>query len=145
MSQDEEMQENESENNIELTKEFKTKLAHNECQYCTMVQILALLKNDEQKGTKDIENGVVKSTKDYLNEFNRYGVSQTSSDIPVKIKNYLKAGNKFTELEMTLLMDLAPTTPEEAFYLIPSLKTKLTEDEMNEYLSKLNKEIINNS
>ena len=99
----------------------------------------------EEKGTKDIENGVVKSTKDYLNEFNRYGVSQTSSDIPVKIKNYLKAGNKFTELEMTLLMDLAPTTPEEAFYLIPSLKTKLTEDEMNEYLSKLNKEIINNS
>ena len=29
MSQEEEMQENESENNIELTKEFKNKLAHN--------------------------------------------------------------------------------------------------------------------
>ena len=141
MESDNEFQEAGEENNIELTKEFTN---NKDCHICAMVELLALFKADEQKGIK--ENDILKVTKEYLNTFNRYGLSssQIITDVPYRMRKALESSKKFTNLEIAQLMDLAPTTPEEAFHLIPSLKKKLKAEEMNEYLSIINREIVNN-
>ena len=56
----------------------------------------------------------------------------------------LESKKKFNNVEKALLIDLAPSNAEEAFALIPSLKSKLKTDELNDILIDLNKEIIGN-
>ena len=143
MESDNEFQESGEEHNVELTKEF---INNEDCHICTMLELLTLMKADEQKGIKD--NEIVKVTKEYLNTFNRYNLSSSPNitEIPYKIKRdlNLNSKNKFSKLEVAQLMDLAPTTSEEAFRLIPSLKKKFKAEEMDEYLVIINREIVNN-
>ena len=122
MESDNEFQESGEETNVELTKEF---INNKECHICTMLELLTLMKADDQKGIKD--NDIVKVTKEYLNTFNRYNLSSSLKleDIPCEIIKELNNRNIFSELEIVQLIDLAPTTSEEAFCLIPSLKKKL--------------------
>ena len=85
--------------------------------------------------------------KEYLYTFNRYGVNkgENQANITFRLRTLLDYKKKvFTDLELALLLDLAPTIAEEAFSLIPSLKHKLKAEQMNEYLNKLNSEIKTN-
>ena len=63
MESDNEFQESGEEHNVELTKEF---INNEDCHICTMLELLTLMKADEQKGIKD--NEIVKVTKEYLNK-----------------------------------------------------------------------------
>ena len=146
MEEDPDFQEEDKDVNLELTKEFKDEIRKGTCEICPMVDVLSLFKSDEQKGIRDIEHNIVKETKEYLNTFNRYGVSTTNpTEVPFRLRKILDYDEKkFSASELVLLLDLSPTTVEEAFSLIPSLKTKLKAEEMADYLDKLNKEVVNN-
>ncbi len=153
MEIDDDDQLNENENSIKLTKEFRDKIAKKDCRCLSMVEVLAFLKSDEQKKIKNIDNLNVKVTKDYLESFNKFGLNQNNwKEVAYKVKNSFKSNNKeedkeenkVTDLEETLLIDLTPQKPEEAFYLIPSLSRKLKAEEMRETLGKLNKEMKKN-
>ena len=141
IEEDADFQDDGEDNTIKLTDEFKKDLMEERCECCAMVDVLSFFKNDEKKGLKDFENDTVKQTKEYLNAFNRYGVNPSNaSEIPFTLRKILdiKKGI-FSQIELSLLLDLSPTTAEEAFNLIPSLKKKLKAEEMNEYLIKLDK------
>ena len=142
MEDDIEMQENVEENNVELTEDFIKKIKGKECQICTIIELLSFFQIDEKKGRKESDNEIVKITKEYLKEFNKYGLTQDYTAIAANVRKALDSGKKFSKLEEALLIDLAPSTADEAFSLIPSLKKKLKAEEMEEYLAKLNKEII---
>ena len=148
MEIDDDEQSNGSENTIKLTKEFQDKIDKDQCQCISMVGVLAFLKSDEQRKIKNIDNPHVKATKDYLETFNKFGVNQNNwKDVAYKVKASIspkdkeKNEKKITDLEAALLINLTPQKPEEAFYLIPSLRQKLKAEEMREYLAKLKKEM----
>ena len=151
MEIDDDDQLNENENSIKLTKEFQDKMAKKDCRCLCMVEVLALLKSDEQKKIKNIDNINIKVTKDYLESFNKFGINQNNwKEVAYKVKDSVKTNDndgdnkKITDLEETLLIDLTPQRPEEAFCLIPSLSKKLRTEDMKEYLGKLNKEMKKN-
>ena len=136
------------ENTIKLTKAFEEKIQKGECKCCPIVEALAFQKSDEQKNIKNIDNSIWKLTKEYLETFNKYGMNLNNwKEVAYKVTQPLKEKDEngrdktiFTDIEAALLIDLAPQEAEEAFYLIPSLRTKLKAEEMNEYLKKLQKE-----
>ena len=149
-----EEEEHTNENHIQMSKEFLDKIRDQHCLCCSMLQTLFCLKGDENKKMQNIDNSIVDSTKEYLESFNKYGLNQSNREEVYKsvykilpLYDEKKKGNPengiFTNLEQTLLIDLAPSTADEAFHLIPSLEKKLDSDKMNEYLKKLNKEIKN--
>ena len=144
MEDDYEMQDNEEDADLQLTEDFKKKIKEGKCLFCTQVELLSLLKNDEQKGKKDYDNDIFKSTKEYLEEFNKYGIDQNPVEKAYKIRKIFDTNDepKCTPLEEVLLIDLAPSSAEEAFALIPSLKKKFKAEELNEYLDKLNKKMF---
>ena len=144
--EEEDFQEEGEDNGIQLTDEFKEDLREEKCECCAMIDVLCFFKNDEKKGIKDYENDVVKQTNEYLNTFNRYGINTTNStEIPFRLRKILDyQKGVFSQVELSLLLDLAPTTAEEAFSLIPSLKKKFKAEEMNDYLQKLDNEIFHN-
>ena len=127
IEEDADFQEEGEDNGIQLTDEFKEDLREEKCECCAMIDVLCFFKNDEKKGIKDYENDVVKQTKEYLNTFNRYGINTTNStEIPFRLRKILDyQKGVFSQVELSLLLDLAPTTAEEAFSLIPSLKKKI--------------------
>ena len=131
-----------NQNCIELTKEF----INNRCQPCSIIELISLFKNDEKNGLKSFnDNFVVRTTKEYLNFFNKYGVCENVANKAYNIRRiFISKDDKFSSLEQTLLVDLVPSNAEEAFSLIPSLKKKnnLTRQEMEKYLDDLNKEIV---
>ena len=144
--EDADFQEEGEDNGIQLTDEFKEDLREEKCECCAMIDVLCFFKNDEIKGIKDYENDVVKQTKEYLNTFNRYGINTTNStEIPFRLRKILDyQKGLFSQVELSLLLDLAPSNAEEAFSLIPSLKKKFKAEEMNDYLQKLDNEIFHN-
>ena len=135
-------------NNVEITKEIKDKIEKGQCQICSMAEALSMIENSKgEKKNQDFEDDVVKAAKDYLYTFNRYGVNkgENQANITFRLRTLLDYKKKvFTDLELALLLDLAPTIAEEAFSLIISLKHKLKAEQMNEYLNKLNSEIKTN-
>ena len=150
MEIDDDEQSNGKENTIKLTKEFQDKIDKKQCKCFSMVEVLAFLKSDEQKKIKNIDNSHVKATKDYLETFNKFGLNQSNwKEVAYKVKESIRPKDnkenddekKINDLEATLLIDLTPQKPEEAFYLIPSLSKKLKAEEMREYLGKLKKEM----
>ena len=147
MESDDENQQMYESNEIEMPSEFKAKIESKEINICTMVELISLFRNCDkneknEKRNPDYENEVVKMTRDYLDKFNKYGISQNREDIPFHLRRLLQSKKVFTKLEEALIIDIAPANAEEAFSLIPSLKSKIKSDEMNEILNELNKEII---
>ena len=142
MESDNESQGQENQNCIELTKEFKK----GRCQPCSIIELISLFKNDENKSLKLLnDNFVVKATKEYLNMFNKYGICENVTNKAYNIRRiFISKDDKFTSLEQTLIVDLVPSNVGEAFNLIPSLKKKnnLSLQEMEKYLEELNKEIV---
>ena len=144
MSEDNEYQEDEREENenaIELTDEFKNQ------QPCSIIELVSLFKNDEKKGGRPLDdNPIVKQTKEYLNIFNKYGVPENVTTKAYNIRRIFSTSKKFTPVEQTLLVDLAPSKADEAIKLIPTLndKSNLTRDELGKYLETLNREVLNN-
>ena len=137
MEYENEDQEQENENNIELTPEFKK-----HAQGCTIIEYISLIKNDEKNGIRD-DNNIVKATKEFANIFNKYGFSDNIAHKAYDIRKIFKTcDDKFTQLEQTILVDLAPSKAEEAFSLIPSLKSKVSEEEMQQLLDELNKYVV---
>ena len=133
-------------NTIEFPPELSSKLASEKCETCSMAELLAIFENkrNNEKKNLDYENEVVKMTKEHLDKFNRYNINQNRIEIALILKKIFKKDNdeKFTNVEQTLLIDLAPGNAEEAFSLIPSLKSKFKSEEINEILNELNKNII---
>ena len=127
---------------IQLTKEFDNPNA----QPCSIIELISLIKNDEKKGVKPFDdNSVTKLTKEYLTMFNKYGMSENIATKAFNIRRIFMSTeeDKFTGIESTALVDLAPSKAEEAFNLIPTLKKKsnLTADELQGYVDSLNKEV----
>ena len=140
---DNEMQEEEIEQGISLTEEFKK----DNVQPCSIIELISLFKNDEKNGVKLFDDiPAVKLTKDYLNTFNRYGVSEKIANKAYNIRKiFVGPDELFDNVEQTALVDLAPSTAEEAYCLIPTLKTKknLTPEHLQSLLDLLNKECQN--
>ena len=146
MAEENEREDNDEENKIEFTKEIKDKLDNRQGYVCTMIEALSFFKQEEMEGKKEIDNDIIKETKEYLINFNKYGLSQ--NDGPDRAQHIFKIfGTEeksiFTNLEKALIIDLAPANTEEAFTLIPSLKKNIKEEDLREYLDNLNKEILN--
>ena len=140
MDSDNEMRDEEAPVGIQLTKEFDNPNA----QPCSIIELISLIKNDEKKGVKIFEdNSVIKLTKDYLNTFNNYGMTENIANKAYNIRRIFMSTeeDKFTGIEQTSLVDLAPSNADEAFSLIPTLKKKLTHEELQGYLDTLNKEV----
>ena len=134
-------QDKDKNNFIEFIPEFKN---NKNCQPCSMIELISLFKNDEKNNVKTFnDNNVVKATKDYVYAFNKYGISENITQIAYSTRR-LFADEEFTTIEQTFLVDLVPSTVEEAFALIPSLKSKVSPEKMQELLDKLNNEIIIN-
>ena len=141
MESDNEGQDQENENYIELTKEF----AEGRAQPCSIIELISLFKNDEKSGVKPLDDiPVVKATKEYIYLFNKYGINENVANKAYNIRRiFTTEDNKFDSYETTSLVDLVPTTVDEAFSLIPTLKKKeITEGEMKIYLDAINKETI---
>ena len=143
--------EDEEDNNIKFPPEFKEKIEAEEMNICTISDLLYLFQidkkkkeNSKDKKDPDLEIDVYKKTKEYLDKFNKYGFSQNREEVPRQLRRMLESKKKFNNVEKALLIDLAPSHAEEAFALIPSLKSKLKTDELNDILIDLNKEIIGN-
>ena len=139
---DKEMQEEEEfQNGIKLTPEFLSK----QSQPCSIIELISLFKNDEKNGLKPFDdNPIVKATYDYLLKFNKYGISESVANKAYTARRIFQTKEEqFTSLEQTSLVDLAPSTADEAFHLIPSLQNKkdLSNEEMQNLLDLLNKEI----
>ena len=131
--------EQENENFIELTDEFKS----GRCQTCSIIELISLFKNDEKNGLRTFEeNSIVKATKDYVKTFNKYGFSESIANKAYNTRRiFVTTDEKFTAIEQTFLVDLTPSSAVEAFTLIPSLKNKFSTEEMQAYLDELNKEL----
>ena len=141
MESDNEGQDQENENYIELTKEF----AEGRAQPCSIIELISLFKNDEKSGVKPLDDiPVVKATKEYIYLFNKYGINENVANKAYNIRRiFTTEDNKFDSYETTSLVDLVPTTVDEAFSLIPTLKKKeITEEEIKIFLDALNKETI---
>ena len=137
-----EMQEKEFEAGIQLTKEFTKKKAN--VQPCSIIELISLFKNDEKNGAKLFDDiPAVKLTKDYLNTFNKYGVSEKLASKAYNLRRiFVSPEDIFTSVEQTALVDLAPSKAEEAYSLIPTLRNKknLTPEALQSLLDTLNKE-----
>ena len=131
--------EQDEENFIELTDEFKS----GRCQTCSIIELISLFKNDEKNGLRTFEdNSIVKATKDYVKTFNKYGFSESIANKAYNTRRiFVTKDEKFTAIEQTFLVDLAPSNAQEAFALIPSLKGKFTDEELQVFLDELNKEL----
>jgi hypothetical protein len=135
-----EMHEEEYETGIQLTKEF----TNDNVQPCSIIELISLFKNDEKNGVKLFDDiPAVKLTKDYLDTFNRYGVSEKLASKAYNIRRIFAGPEDiFSNVEQTALVDLAPTKAEEAYSLIPTLRNKknLTPETLQGLLDTLNKE-----
>ena len=144
MEEEDDFHQTEENNNIKIPQEFLKKMDKS-CGTCSIAEALSIIEDKDNKDKKnfDYENEIVKMTKEHLDKFNRYGLDiQTTKENSFLLRKYIHDKNIFTSAEQTLLMDLAPGNAEEAFSLIPSLKTKLKSDEMNDILNEINKRII---
>jgi len=134
-------EEHEEENgSIILTPEFTQE---QKCQPCTIIELISLF-NDDRSGLQPFDDkSVVRMTKEYANTFNKYGLQENNASRAFNIRKiFTTEDDKFSKLETTLLVDLAPSTAEEAFNLIPSLKSKkINPAEMQRLLDTLNNEI----
>ena len=127
----------EIDNSFKLDKEFEN------AQSISLIELIALLKHMESEwgGLNQENTPVFTQTRQYAERFNKYGFSETSGDTSTKAMNVRAVlGNSrvgFSEIERTHLLDLLPQKADEAFKLIPSLRRKLTEDAMQNYLEQL--------
>ena len=145
-------QEQEIEDFVELTPEFKN---NRFCQPCSIIELISLFQNDEKNGAKPLDdNNIVKATKDYVYTFNKYGFSENVTTKAYNTRRIFTNGKEndegkaqleeFSPIEQTFLVDLVPSNAEEAFSLIPSLKKKFSPEIMQELLDQLNNEVVTN-
>ena len=120
---------------IELTNEFE----QGNCQPITIAGLCALLKQTDKQKKSDQENSIFKETKEYAYKFNKYGMSDDLTKKVIKLQKIIP-DNLITSIETVQLIDILPGNCEEAFSLIPSLKDKLSNDQLENYLQELNKE-----
>ena len=124
-------------NSFKLDKEFE------KCESCTNFQLFAILKGKDSLLNESEINPILGQTKAYIERFNKYGVPVSNEKLSTKayyLRNLLcKAERKLSSFEEAQLIDLLPTSAEEAFSLIPSLKNKLDSTELQNYLDQLQK------
>ena len=124
-------------NSFKLDKEFE------KCESCTNFQLFAILKGKDSLLNESEINQTLGQTKAYIERFNKYGVPDSNEKLSTKayyLRNLLwKPERKLSSFEEAQLIDLLPTSAEEAFSLIPSLKNKLDSTELQNYLDQLQK------
>ena len=126
-------------NYFKLDKEFQG------CESCSLFELYAILKDKITKkgGSEQEMNSVLSKTKQYAERFNKYGFPETTEKTSTKALDLRQILNtpqkKFTPAETAQLLDLLPQNASEAFALIPSLRAKLTESDMQNYLDQLQK------
>ncbi len=124
-------------NSFKLDKEFE------KCESCTNFQLFAILKGKDSLLNESEINPILGQTKAYIERFNKYGVPDSNEKLSTKayyLRNLLwKPERKLSSFEEAQLIDLLPTSAEEAFSLIPSLKNKLDSTELQNYLDQLQK------
>ena len=122
---------------FKLDKEFE------KCESCTNFQLFAILKGKESLLNESEINQTLGQTKAYIERFNKYGVPDSNEKLSTKAY-YLRAvlwkpEKKLCSFEEAQLIDLLPTSADEAFSLIPSLRNKLDSNELQNYLDQLQK------
>ena len=124
-------------NTFKLDKEFE------KCESCTNFQLFAILKGKDSLLNESEINPILGQTKAYIERFNKYGVPDSKDKLSTKaydLRTLLwKPEKKLCSFEEAQLIDLLPTSAEEAFSLIPSLKNKLDSTELQNYLDQLQK------
>ena len=120
--------------NIELTNEF----LQEDCQPIPIAGLCALLKQTDKQKKTDQENSMFKDTRDYAYKFNKYGINESLSDKVTKLMKIFP--ENLTQIETTQLIDILPKNCDEAYSLIPSLKNKIKEEDLQKYLDELIKE-----
>ena len=126
-------------NYFKLDKEFQG------CESCSLFELYAILKDKITKkgGSEQEMNSVLSKTKQYAERFNKYGFPETTEKTSTKALDLRQILNtpqkKCTPAEKAQLLDLLPQNASEAFALIPSLRAKLTESDMQNYLDQLQK------
>ena len=94
----------------------------------SMYGLYAVLKNRGSliTGKGLDENSVLEKTNQYIEKFNKYGTHETiekASSLALELWNIVDKP-EFNNFEKVQLLDLAPVSADEAFSLIPSLRTK---------------------
>jgi DNA-directed RNA polymerase II subunit RPB4 len=124
-------------NSFKLDKEFE------KCESCTNFQLFAILKGKDSLLNESEINPILGQTKAYIERFNKYGVPDSNEKLSTKayyLRNLLwKPERKLSSFEEAQLIDLLPTSADEAFSLIPSLRNKLDSNELQNYLDQLQK------
>ena len=120
-------------NTFQLDKEFEN------CETCPNFQLFAIIKSNEILLKDSETNPILRQTKAYIERFNKYGVPEMSTKA-TDLKNLFNPlKDKLAHFEEAQLIDLLPLKAEEAYSLIPSLKEKLEEHELQSYLDRLKK------
>ena len=120
-------------NTFKLDKEFEN------CETCPNFQLFAIIKSNEILLKDSETNPILRQTKAYIERFNKYGLSEMSTKA-TDLKNLFNPlKDKLAHFEEAQLIDLLPLKAEEAYSLIPSLKEKLEEHELQSYLDRLKK------
>jgi DNA-directed RNA polymerase subunit F len=120
-------------NTFQLDKEFEN------CETCPNFQLFAIIKSNEILLKDSETNPILRQTKAYIERFNKYGLSEMSTKA-TDLKNLFNPlKDKLAHFEEAQLIDLLPLKAEEAYSLIPSLKEKLEEHELQSYLDRLKK------
>ncbi len=120
-------------NTFQLDKEFEN------CETCPNFQLFAIIKSNEILLKDSETNPILRQTKAYIERFNKYGLSEMSTKA-TDLKNLFNPlKDKLAHFEEAQLIDLLPLKAEEAYSLIPSLKEKLEEHELQNYLDRLKK------
>lgn len=124
---------------VKLDKEFQ------ESQACSIFELQVILtdkKNKMSKSQNIINNPVFSKTLEYTERFNKYGIVEDfdkGAQKALRIKNILGNANLDKD-EHSVIINLLPMKVEEAFGLMPSLREKISEDEMQTCLDELIKQ-----
>ena len=123
---------------VKLDKDFL------ESQYCTIYELQVLLTDKQNKISKTQlnsmnNNSVFTQTLEYAERFNKYGFVddfEKGAQKGIRIRNIL-AEAKLDQDEESMIINLLPMKAEEAFGLMPSLKEKIKEEDLQYYLDEL--------
>lgn len=109
-----------------LGSEFST------ANFLSIPEVALLLKYFKEQGQTGGPHSHFEKIYQYVKRFNRF----PSNEIATQIRNMLQENN-FSEIEIALLMNLCPSTAEEAKSLIPDLDRFDREEDLARFLDEI--------
>ena len=125
------MNDDELDNYIKVDEEFKN------ANTCSLFELYAILQGSNAK--KIEQNEILRKTKFYAERFgfDKFGFPQEEISNRAFDLRKILSNDKFNTIEQTQILDILPKNADEAFTLIPSLKAKCSNEEMEIYIKQL--------